>query len=181
MQLLSGLTRWIRNIIMLSIRTILIALCLLLAVTVQAQTAATEPQTGAPTETGRHNSTETAGQIWYDVSRVVDGDTFWVDDGSEKGMKVRLTGIDAPEPRNTGTRPKAFFGTESEGYRPLPLQQLRDRSTHNGGESTEACHLKKGSLTLRTNIDTSDKFHGNQSLARLTAKSNLSLYLTTAF
>jgi micrococcal nuclease len=56
----------------------------------------------------------------FAVTRVVDGDTFWVDDGSEKGLKIRLIGIDAPEPRNTGTRPKGYFGTESTGY----LQQM---------------------------------------------------------
>lgn len=31
------------------------------------------------------------------VTKVVDGDTFWVDDGSEKGKKVRLIGVDTPE------------------------------------------------------------------------------------
>ena len=55
-------------------------------------------------------------EVWFTVTRVVDGDTFWVDDGSEKGMKIRLIGIDAPEPRNTGTRPKGFFGAESTSY-----------------------------------------------------------------
>lgn len=59
-------------------------------------------------------------EVWFAVTRVVDGDTFWVDDGSEKGLKIRLIGIDAPEPRNTGTRPKGYFGTESTGY----LQQM---------------------------------------------------------
>lgn len=57
---------------------------------------------------------------WYPVTRVVDGDTFWVDDGSEQGLKVRLTGVDAPEPRNSGTRMKGYFGSESSGY----LEQL---------------------------------------------------------
>lgn len=55
-------------------------------------------------------------EVWFAVTRVVDGDTFWVDDGSEKGLKIRLIGIDAPEPRNTGTRPKGYFGSESTGY-----------------------------------------------------------------
>ncbi len=63
---------------------------------------------------GQAASTEPEG--WFTVTRVVDGDTFWVDDGSEKGMKIRLIGIDAPEPRNTGTRPKGFFGAESTSY-----------------------------------------------------------------
>jgi len=63
---------------------------------------------------GQAASTEP--EVWFTVTRVVDGDTFWVDDGSEKGMKIRLIGIDAPEPRNTGTRPKGFFGAESTSY-----------------------------------------------------------------
>ena len=63
---------------------------------------------------GQAASTEP--EVWFTVTRVVDGDTFWVDDGSEKGMKIRLIGIDAPELRNTGTRPKGFFGAESTSY-----------------------------------------------------------------
>lgn len=54
--------------------------------------------------------------IYYPVSRVVDGDTFWVDDGSEKGIKVRLTGVDAPETRNSRNKVKAAFGDESTRY-----------------------------------------------------------------
>ena len=26
-------------------------------------------------------------EVWYSVTRVVDGDTFWIDDGSEKGLE----------------------------------------------------------------------------------------------
>lgn len=52
----------------------------------------------------------------YTVTRVVDGDTFWVDDGSEKGLKVRLIGVDAPETRNSGRKLKGYFGTESSEY-----------------------------------------------------------------
>ena len=50
--------------------------------------------------------------VYYSVKRVVDGDTFWIDDGSEKGLKIRLIGIDAPEPRNNGKKLKGYFGTE---------------------------------------------------------------------
>jgi micrococcal nuclease len=32
----------------------------------------------------------------YLVTKVVDGDTFWVDNGSPKGLKIRLIGVDAP-------------------------------------------------------------------------------------
>lgn len=55
-------------------------------------------------------------ESWFTVTRVVDGDTFWIDDGSEKGLKIRLIGIDAPESRNTGSRPKGYFGPESSAF-----------------------------------------------------------------
>jgi len=85
---------------MLSSPIILLALCLLLPMSVSARTSAPESRTADGTGAGCQNGQETAGEIWFNVSRVVDGDTFWVDDGSEKGLKVRLIGIDAPEPRN---------------------------------------------------------------------------------
>jgi micrococcal nuclease len=53
---------------------------------------------------------------YYRVNRVVDGDTFWIDDGSEKGVKIRLIGVDAPESRNTGTKEIAYFGKQSSDY-----------------------------------------------------------------
>ena len=55
-------------------------------------------------------------RVYYTVTRVVDGDTFWIDDGSPKGLKIRLIGVDAPEPRNTGKKLKGYFGTESSDY-----------------------------------------------------------------
>lgn len=54
--------------------------------------------------------------VYYPVARIVDGDTFWVDDGSAKGLKVRLTGIDAPETRNSRNKVKSDFGDESTNY-----------------------------------------------------------------
>jgi micrococcal nuclease len=54
--------------------------------------------------------------IWYRVTRIVDGDTFWIDDGSPKGLKIRLIGIDAPESRNSGQKMKGFYGVESTEY-----------------------------------------------------------------
>jgi micrococcal nuclease len=54
--------------------------------------------------------------IFYKVTKVVDGDTFWVDDGSEKGLKIRLIGVDAPESRNTGKKSKAYFGKDATDY-----------------------------------------------------------------
>mgnify|MGYP002399490569 CR=1 FL=1 len=59
---------------------------------------------------------EKDGYSWYPVTRIVDGDTFWIDDGSVKGLKIRLIGVDAPEPRNSGKKLKGYFGTESSVY-----------------------------------------------------------------
>lgn len=50
------------------------------------------------------------------VTKVVDGDTFWVDDGSEKGVKIRLIGIDAPESRNVFKKKKGYYGQEAKTY-----------------------------------------------------------------
>lgn len=55
-------------------------------------------------------------EIYYRVKKVVDGDTFWLDNGSEKGLKVRLIGVDAPESRNTGTREMSYFGRQASDY-----------------------------------------------------------------
>ena len=41
---------------------------------------------------------------YFSVRKVVDGDTFWIDNGSEKGLKIRLIGVDAPESRNSGKK-----------------------------------------------------------------------------
>lgn len=50
------------------------------------------------------------------VIKIVDGDTFWIDDGSEKGEKIRLIGVDAPESRKTGKKDIGFFGQESKEF-----------------------------------------------------------------
>src|SRR5665648_371635 len=53
---------------------------------------------------------------YFNVTKVVDGDTFWVDDGSEKGLKIRLIGVDAPESRNAFRKIVGYFGKESKQY-----------------------------------------------------------------
>jgi|SRR5690606_16080426 len=52
----------------------------------------------------------------YKVKKVVDGDTFWVDNHTEQGLKVRLIGIDAPESRNAFKKKKQVYGQESKQY-----------------------------------------------------------------
>lgn len=61
----------------------------------------------------RHNETQ---DNVYDhrvfVTRVIDGDTFWVTHEDE-AFKVRFIGIDAPETRNSGRKKKGYFGKEA--------------------------------------------------------------------
>lgn len=52
---------------------------------------------------------------YYPIKKVVDGDTFWIDDGSEKGTKVRLIGVDTPEINHT-QKPVEHFGAEASEY-----------------------------------------------------------------
>ncbi len=49
------------------------------------------------------------------VTKVIDGDTFWVDNGIEE-FKVRFIGIDAPETRNVGRKKKGYFAAEAKDY-----------------------------------------------------------------
>jgi micrococcal nuclease len=50
------------------------------------------------------------------VTRIVDGDTFWADDGSLRGIKIRLIGVDAPETRNSGSKEIGYFGEQSKEF-----------------------------------------------------------------
>ncbi len=53
---------------------------------------------------------------YYQVTKVVDGDTFWVNNGTGKDIKVRLIGIDAPESRKTGKKEIGYYGMEAKEY-----------------------------------------------------------------
>lgn len=59
---------------------------------------------------------ERASGDYYTVTKVIDGDTFWVDDGSEKGRKVRLIGVDAPETRRTARKAVGYYAKESREF-----------------------------------------------------------------
>jgi micrococcal nuclease len=50
------------------------------------------------------------------VIRVIDGDTFCLEDGTEKGEKVRLIGVDAPESRKTFKKKVGYFGKEAKAF-----------------------------------------------------------------
>jgi micrococcal nuclease len=71
--------------------------------------------------------------IYYSVKKVVDGDTFWIDDGSPKGLKVRLIGVDAPESRNSGTKETAYFGREASDYLSSLIAEKKVRLEYDAG------------------------------------------------
>ena len=52
----------------------------------------------------------------FQVTRIVDGDTFWVNNGTPKGLKIRIIGIDAPEAKRTFDRDAGYYGIESKMY-----------------------------------------------------------------
>jgi micrococcal nuclease len=53
---------------------------------------------------------------FYSIKKFVDGDTFWVKDGSKKGLKVRLIGVDTPENQARFGKPEEFYGDEASHY-----------------------------------------------------------------
>lgn len=71
---------------------------------------------------------------YYAVTKVVDGDTFWVADGSAKGLKVRLIGVDAPESRKTGRKEVEYFGRESAEFLTRLLSNRKVRLVHDVGK-----------------------------------------------
>jgi micrococcal nuclease len=69
-----------------------------------------------PATSGQTAPAKLDGVTWHTVTRVIDGDTFRIDDGTGEEVKIRLIGVDAPEPRNSGTKLKGYFGSESSCY-----------------------------------------------------------------
>ncbi len=59
---------------------------------------------------------ENARNQFYSITKIVDGDTFWIDDGSATGLKIRLIGIDAPESQNRFRKKTGFLGKESTQF-----------------------------------------------------------------
>lgn len=54
---------------------------------------------------------------FYQVSKITDGDTFYVKTENSEKFKIRLIGIDAPESYNVGLKVrKEYFGKESKIY-----------------------------------------------------------------
>ncbi len=71
--------------------------------------------------------------VWHTVTRVIDGDTFRVDDGAAGEMTVRLIGIDAPETQNRGARLKGYYADESALYLKKLIEGKRVRLEYDVG------------------------------------------------
>ena len=124
------------------------------------------------------------------VSRIIDGDTFTVDDGSEKGMIIRLIGVDAPESRNTGRRKIGYFGQQSKEYLSILLENQMVRLEYDvditdpykrtlayvylaDGTFVNAELVKKGYaqvMTVPPNVRYADRFVKLQQKARKKAR-----------
>lgn len=52
----------------------------------------------------------------YSVKKVSDGDTFWINNGTEKGEKIRLIGVDAPETQKSKKKEIGYYGEEAKAY-----------------------------------------------------------------
>jgi micrococcal nuclease len=63
----------------------------------------------------------------YSIKKIVDGDTFWIDNGTAKGLKVRLIGINTPESRKTNRKDVEYFGKEAKNYLTKLLSNKRVR------------------------------------------------------
>lgn len=67
---------------------------------------------------------------FYPIKWVSDGDTFWIDDGSKNGKKIRLIGIDAPESVDYGNKTKQEFGEEAHKFADSLLKNKKVRLTY---------------------------------------------------
>jgi micrococcal nuclease len=53
---------------------------------------------------------------FYTIKKFVDGDTFWINNGSEKGEKIRFIGMNTPESRAMFGNPEEYYGKEAAAY-----------------------------------------------------------------
>ena len=62
-----------------------------------------------------NNKTEIQ-NIFFTIKKFVDGDTFWINDGSKKGLKIRLIGVDTPESQARFGNPEDYYGDEASAF-----------------------------------------------------------------
>ena len=124
------------------------------------------------------------------VKKIVDGDTFWADDGSPKGIKVRLIGIDAPESRKSFKKEVGVYGKESKAYLSKLLKGKKVKLVYDidpldqFGRTLAYAYLEDGTfvnadlvkngyaiiLTVPPNIKFADQFYRLQQKARESKK-----------
>ena len=137
-----------------------------------------------------HLSRKNISDQYYPVVKVVDGDTFWIDDGSERGAKVRLIGVDAPETRRSARKEIGYYGKEAKQYvtelllgRDVRLEYDVSRKDRYGrtlayvylrdGTFVNALLIKEGYanvLTVPPNVEYADDFVKYQRQARASGK-----------
>jgi micrococcal nuclease len=78
----------------------------ILVITLYFSNACKEPKT---------KTLQISGSNWYPIKKFIDGDTFYVDNGSKKGVKIRLIGIDTPETKHP-KKGVEYFGKEASAY-----------------------------------------------------------------
>jgi micrococcal nuclease len=52
----------------------------------------------------------------YAIKKIVDGDTFWIENGTPKGLKIRLIGVNSPESRKVYRKDVEYYGKEAKLY-----------------------------------------------------------------
>jgi micrococcal nuclease len=69
------------------------------------------------TESGQKDSAfANTAKGFVKVKRVVDGDTFVAEDGTPKGLKIRLIGVDAPESHASEHKVVGYYGAEAKAF-----------------------------------------------------------------
>lgn len=138
----------------------------------------------------RYERSQQIKQVFFNVTKIVDGDTFWVDDGSAKGLKIRLIGIDAPETRARFGKPAGFYGQESKDFLTLLIKEKQVAlvsdldSLDRYGRTLSYAYLKEGTfinaemiingyaviMTIPPNVKYADHFYELQKEARQNRK-----------
>jgi len=141
-------------------------------------------------ETATQSTHKLHAPVFFPVKKIVDGDTFWADDGTAKGIKIRLIGIDAPESKRSFKKEIGVYGKESKAYlsqllkgRKVRLEYDLDPKDQYGrtlayvyledGTFVNADLIKNGFATLLTippNVKFADHFYELQQEARKTKK-----------
>lgn len=76
------------------------------------------------------NSVEKSAKYeFFAVTKIVDGDTFYI----ETGEKIRLIGVDTPETRRSKRKPVGYYGKEAKAYVTKLLEGKRVRLEYDVG------------------------------------------------